>query len=44
VGHALRFSGLFHMEASQTRVFQFDLKTDGGVTVGGAHDTIIEVT
>jgi hypothetical protein len=29
-GHALRFSGLLHLEASRTRVFQFGLKTDGG--------------
>jgi hypothetical protein len=30
-GHASRFSGLLRVEASQARVFQSDLKTDGGV-------------
>jgi hypothetical protein len=36
VGHALRFSGLLHVEASLTRVFQSGLKTGGGATTGGA--------
>jgi hypothetical protein len=31
VRHASRSSGLLHMEASWVRVFQSDLKTDGGV-------------
>jgi hypothetical protein len=44
VGHALRFSGLLHVEASLARVYQSDLKTGGGVTTGGACGTIAEVT
>jgi hypothetical protein len=44
VGHASRSSGLLHVKASLTRVFQSDLKTDGGATAGGAHDIIAEVT
>jgi hypothetical protein len=43
VGHALRFSGLLHVEASQVRVFQSGLKTDGGAMTDGAHGTITEV-
>jgi hypothetical protein len=43
VGHASRFSGLLHVEASLDRVFQFDLKTGGGATTGGARGTIVEV-
>jgi hypothetical protein len=43
VGHASRSSGLLHVEASLARVFQFGLKTAGGVTTGGAHGTIVEV-
>jgi hypothetical protein len=43
VEHALRSSGLLHVEASQAMVSQFDLKIGGGATVGGAHDTIVEV-
>jgi hypothetical protein len=39
----LRFSGLLHVEASLTRVSQSGLKTNGGVTTGGARDTITEV-
>jgi hypothetical protein len=31
-GHTSRSSGLLRLEASQTKVFQFDLKTGGGVT------------
>jgi hypothetical protein len=43
VGHASRFSGLLHVEASLARVFQSGLKTSGGATTGGAHGTITEV-
>jgi hypothetical protein len=43
VGHALRSDGLLHLEASHVRVFQYDLKTGGGATTGGAHGTIVEV-
>jgi hypothetical protein len=43
VGHTSRCSGLLHVEASLTRVFQFGLKTGGGAIMGGAHDTIAEV-
>jgi hypothetical protein len=43
-GHTLRSSGLLRMEASLTRVFQSDLKTDGDATMGGARATITEVT
>jgi hypothetical protein len=43
VGHASRSSGLLRMEASLSRVSQSDMKTGGGVTVGGAHDTITKV-
>jgi hypothetical protein len=43
VGHASRFSGLLHMKASRTRVFQSGLKTSGGTTAGGARGTITEV-
>jgi hypothetical protein len=42
--HASRFSGLFHVEASRSRVSQSGLKTNGGATAGGAYDTIMEVT
>jgi hypothetical protein len=42
-GHASRSSGLHHVEASLARVSQSDLKTGGGVMMGGAHDTITEV-
>jgi hypothetical protein len=38
-----RSSGLLHVEASLTRVSQSGLKTGGGTTAGGAHDTITEV-
>jgi hypothetical protein len=31
------------VEASLVRVSQSDLKTSGGVTTGGARDTIVEV-
>jgi hypothetical protein len=43
VGHASRSSGLLHMEASLTRVFQSGLKTGGGAIMGGARGTIAEV-
>jgi hypothetical protein len=43
VGHASRYSGLFHVEASLVRVSQSGLKTGGGTTVGDARDTIAEV-
>jgi hypothetical protein len=43
VGHASRSSGLLRVEASLARVFQSGLKTSGGVTTGGALDTIAEV-
>jgi hypothetical protein len=38
VGHVLRSSGLL-----RDRVFQFGLKTGGGVTAGGARGTIMNV-
>jgi hypothetical protein len=43
VGHALRFSGLLHVELSQTKDFQSGLKTGGDATTCGARDTIAEV-
>jgi hypothetical protein len=43
VGHALRSSGLLHMEASRARVSQSDFKTDGGATAYGARGTIVKV-
>jgi hypothetical protein len=43
VGHASRSSGLLHVEASVARVSQSSLNTGGGVTVGGARGTIVEV-
>jgi hypothetical protein len=43
VGHALRSSSSFGVEASLARVFQSGLKTGGGATTGGARDTIAEV-
>jgi hypothetical protein len=44
VGHTLRSSGLFLVEASLARVSQSGLETGGGVMMGGAHDIIMEVT
>jgi hypothetical protein len=41
--HASRCSGLFRVEARLTRLSQSGLKTDEGVTTGGARDTITEV-
>jgi hypothetical protein len=43
VGHASRSSDLLHVESSRAGVSQSGLKTDGGVTVGGARGTITEV-
>jgi hypothetical protein len=43
VGHASRFTGLLHMEASLTRVSQSNMKTGGGMTMGGACGTNAEV-
>jgi hypothetical protein len=43
VGYASRSSGLLHVEASLSRVSQSVIKTNGGVTMGGARDTIAEV-
>jgi hypothetical protein len=43
MGHALRSSGLLHVEASQAKVSQSGLKTGGGVTAGRARGTIAEV-
>jgi hypothetical protein len=44
VGYASRSSGLFHVEASQARFFQSNLKTGGDTLAGGARGTIAEVT
>jgi hypothetical protein len=43
VGHASRSSALLHVKSSLARVSQSGLKTDGGVTMGGARGTIAEV-
>jgi hypothetical protein len=43
VGHTSRSSGLLGVEASLARVSQSGLKSGGGVTAGGARDTIMEV-
>jgi hypothetical protein len=43
VGHTSRFTGLLHMEASLARVFQSNMKTGGGMTIGGACGTNAEV-
>jgi hypothetical protein len=43
MGHTSRSSGLLHVEASQTRVSQSDLKTGEGATAGGACGIIAEV-
>jgi hypothetical protein len=42
-GHALRSSGLLHVEASRASVFQSVLKIGRGAMVGGAHGTIAYV-
>jgi hypothetical protein len=43
VRHASRSDGLLLLEASHARVSQSSLKTGGGMTAGGARDTITEV-
>jgi hypothetical protein len=43
VRHASRSSGLLRVEANLTRIFQSDLKTDGGTTADGARGTITKV-
>jgi hypothetical protein len=43
VGHVSRSSSLLGVEGSLAMVFQSSLKTGGGVTMGGARDTIAEV-
>jgi hypothetical protein len=43
VGHASRSSGLLHVEASLTTVFQSGLKTGGCAITGGACGIIAEV-
>jgi hypothetical protein len=43
-GHASRSSSLLDVEESLARISQSDLKTDGAATMGGARDTITEVT
>jgi hypothetical protein len=40
VGHTSRSSGLHHVEASLSTVFQSSLKTGGGMMTGGARGTI----
>jgi hypothetical protein len=42
-GHTLRSNGLLDVEASQARVSQSGLKTDGGTMMGGARGSIMEV-
>jgi hypothetical protein len=42
VGHVSRPSSLLGVEESLARVSQSGLKTDGGVTTGGARGTIAE--
>jgi hypothetical protein len=42
-GHVSRFSSLLHVEVSSATVFQSGLKTGGGVMVGDARGTIMEV-
>jgi hypothetical protein len=43
VEHTSRSSSLLCVEASLVKVSQSGLKTGGGVTTGGARDTIMEV-
>jgi hypothetical protein len=43
VGHASRSNSLLGVEASLTRVSQYDLKTVGDTMTGGARGTITEV-
>jgi hypothetical protein len=43
VGHASRSSCLLRVEASLARVSQSGLKTGRSATMGGAHDTVVEI-
>jgi hypothetical protein len=43
MGDASRSSSLLGVKASLARISQSGLKTDGGVTAGGARGTIVEV-
>jgi hypothetical protein len=43
VGHASRSGGLLHLKASHARGSQSGFRTDGGATMGGARDIILEV-
>jgi hypothetical protein len=43
VGHASRSSSLLGVKANLARVYQSDMKTGGGTTMGGARCTITEV-
>jgi hypothetical protein len=42
-GHVSRSSGLLRVEVSLARVFQSDVKTDGGAMAGDARGTIADV-
>jgi hypothetical protein len=42
-GHVSRSSGFLRVKASRARVSKSGLKTDGGVTAGGARGTIADV-
>jgi hypothetical protein len=42
--HASRSSSLLDVKVSLARFFHSGLKTGGGATMGGARDTITEVT
>jgi hypothetical protein len=44
VRHVSRCSGLLHVKVSRAKVYQSDIKTDGGVMTGDARVTITEVT
>jgi hypothetical protein len=41
--HASRSNGLLCVKVSRSRVFHSGIKTGGGATTDGAHDTIAEV-
>jgi hypothetical protein len=43
MGRVSRSSGLLYVDAIRARVSQFDLKTGGVATAGGARGTITEV-
>jgi hypothetical protein len=43
VRHVSRFNGLLRRETSLASVFQFSLKTDGGVTMSSARVIIADV-